>query len=283
MQRISGFGKASGLIVFAANRHVGRYGVSAAATAVTRSLSKQRALHTVSKGVLHIGKRCFSASSLISQSSNNNNNSNSVSERTCWRCQRKTSPSKLFCDNEKCAVIQPVGKNVNYFDVLMPGLPPTFAINVVDLRLNFLKLQQAVHPDSYSQREQIEHKLAETQSSWINHAYSTLKDPLSRAQYLLKLSGNEIAEEDQITDPDLLMEIMETREEIEMAKTEQEMAAIKQRNDEKIADVMYDLKVAFAVRHIDRAKLLTNKLQYLRRVAQAIHAWEPGKRVVISH
>ncbi|KAJ1838496.1 hypothetical protein LPJ57_011114, partial [Coemansia sp. RSA 486] len=56
------------------------------------------------------------------------------------------------------------------------------------------------------------------------------------------------------------MEIMETREEIEMAKTEQEMAAIKQRNDEKIADVMYDLKVAFAVRHIDRAKLLTNKL-----------------------
>ncbi|KAJ1799629.1 molecular chaperone, partial [Coemansia sp. RSA 2599] len=204
-------------------------------------------------------------------------------ERTCWRCQRQTGQAKVFCENEKCAVIQPVGKDVNYFSVLLPGTAPTFAVDTGELRRNFLRLQQTVHPDSYSQREQIEHKLAESQSSWINHAYSTLKDPLLRAQYLLKLGGNEVSEEDKITDPGLLMEIMETREEIEMAATEQQMAGIKQGNDEKIAAVMKDLQAAFDAGSVGRAKQLTNHLQYLRRVAQAVHAWEPGKRVVISH
>ncbi|KAJ1644146.1 molecular chaperone [Coemansia asiatica] len=263
-------------------RPIERISASAATAAVARSLSQKCQANTTARiGIVQVANRCFSNSSLSRQSINNGSSNSDSStrhpERTCWRCQRQTSQSGLFCENEKCSVIQPVSKDVNYFDVLLSGRAPSFEVDIGELRRNFLKLQQTVHPDSYSQREQIEHKLAESQSSWINHAYATLKDPLLRAQYLLELCGNEISEKDKITDPGLLMEIMETREEIDMATTEQQMAAIKQSNDEKTAAVLKDLKAAFDVGNIDRAKQLTNHLQYLRRVAQAIHVWEPGK------
>ncbi|KAI7829978.1 hypothetical protein BX661DRAFT_142412 [Kickxella alabastrina] len=79
------------------------------------------------------------------------------------------------------------------------------------------------------------------------------------------------------------MEIMDTREEIEEATTDAQIAAIKARNDANIAAVTAGLASAFGSDALTRARQLTNRLQYLRRVAQAVHVWEPGKPVVISH
>ncbi|KAJ2910476.1 molecular chaperone [Coemansia aciculifera] len=134
-----------------------------------------------------------------------------------------------------------------------------------------------VHPDSFSQKEEIERKLAETQSSWINHAYATLKDPLLRARYLLKLQGKEVGEKDQITDPGLLMRVMESREEIEMAQTESQMADIRLRNEKEVAAIVASLSQAFVGGDLDQARDLTHHLQYLRRIAQTVHGWEPSK------
>ncbi|KAJ2794124.1 molecular chaperone, partial [Coemansia guatemalensis] len=202
--------------------------------------------------------------------------------KTCWNCQRETSQSGVLCDNDQCAAIQPVGKESTYYDVLAGGRA-TFDVDTAQLRRNFLRLQQAVHPDSFSQRQDIERKLAEAQSSWINHAYSTLKDPLLRAHYLLGLHGRGIDEEDMAADPELLMEVMELREEIEGAKTEPQIASLRQANDGRISNVVEELSRAFGTGALDSARQLTNKLQYLRRVAQAIQRWEPGKPVVIAH
>lgn len=108
-----------------------------------------------------------------------------------------------------------------------------FDVNVPVLRRNFLKLQQQAHPDSYSQAEQKEHQYAQTQSAIINKAYHTLRDPLARAQYMLGLKGQHVDETESLHDPELLMEIMEFREELEEASTEDEVAELKQRNDGK--------------------------------------------------
>ncbi|KAJ2890145.1 molecular chaperone, partial [Coemansia aciculifera] len=116
-----------------------------------------------------------------------------------------------------------------------------------------------------------------TQSSWINHAYATLKDPLLRARYLLKLQGKEVGEKDQITDPGLLMRVMESREEIEMAQTESQMADIRLRNEKEVAAIVASLSQAFAGGDLDQARDLTHHLQYLRRIAQTVHGWEPSK------
>lgn len=74
---------------------------------------------------------------------------------------------------------------------------------------------------------------AQLQSSVINKAYHTLKDPLSRAQYLLKEQGIQVNEGDSLSDPELLMEVMEFREELEEAQSEADIKPLKARNDGK--------------------------------------------------
>lgn len=59
--------------------------------------------------------------------------------------------------------------------------------------------------------------MAERLSNYIGIAWSTLKDPLSRAEYILKLNDIKIAEEDQLDDFELISEIMEIREQLENA------------------------------------------------------------------
>ncbi|KAJ2633015.1 molecular chaperone [Coemansia sp. RSA 1290] len=201
--------------------------------------------------------------------------------RTCWRCRQSTSQTGVLCDNAQCATVQPVG-SATYFDVLL-GKSATFDVDIAQLRRRFLRLQQAVHPDSFSQREDTERQLAEAQSAWINHAYATLKDPLQRAHYLLELSGRAVREEDQVTNPELLMEVMEMREQIEAATNSEQIATLQKHNEAEIAAAIRELSQAFAAGNLDAAQRGANRLQYLRRAGQAIHAWEPGKRVVVPH
>ncbi|KAJ2846663.1 molecular chaperone [Coemansia brasiliensis] len=190
-------------------------------------------------------------------------------------------PIKKGAGRKVLEPVQPVG-SATYFDVLL-GKDATFDVDMTQLRRKFLRLQQAVHPDSFSQREDTERQLAEAQSAWINHAYATLKDPLQRAHYLLELSGRAVREEDQVSNPELLMEVMEMREQIEAATNDEQIASLQKHNEAEIAAVIRELSQAFASGNLDSAQRGANRLQYLRRAAQAIHAWEPGKRVVVPH
>lgn len=51
-------------------------------------------------------------------------------------------------------------------------------------------------------------------SSLVNKAYNILQSPLSRAIHMLKLRNVVIDEEQKISDPKFLMEIMELNEEV---------------------------------------------------------------------
>lgn len=55
-----------------------------------------------------------------------------------------------------------------------------------DIRQRYLELQQALHPDRFVRKDQEEEKIrAEAASSLVNKAYHTLKNPLSRAVYMV--------------------------------------------------------------------------------------------------
>jgi molecular chaperone HscB len=75
---------------------------------------------------------------------------------------------------------------------------------------------------------------AQQQSSLANKAYSTLKEPLSRANYMLELLGAPIHETESLNEPELLMEVMEARELLEEAQTEDEVQDLKNVNDGKL-------------------------------------------------
>ncbi|CAO3643355.1 unnamed protein product [Cunninghamella echinulata] len=182
--------------------------------------------------------------------------------KVCWKCNHIASRAAVSCENTECGVIQPTVPELNFYELLSAG---------------------TAHPDSYSNATEREHKYAEIQSSLLNKAYHTLKDPLARAQYLLAQKGVEIDESESLHNPTLLMEVMEVREELEEATTDNDVEAIKNENDEKIKETVANLSRAFADNDLDLAKDYSIQLQYWENIRRAIIDWTPGHRVEIKH
>ena len=105
----------------------------------------------------------------------------------------------------------------NYFQLF--DLEPAFQIDLTRLDHHFRDLQSQVHPDKFSQAADAERRLSMQGSTQVNEAYQTLKQPISRARYLLKLAGVDTQEETNTAMPTaFLMEQMEWRETISEAK-----------------------------------------------------------------
>lgn len=62
--------------------------------------------------------------------------------------------------------------------------------------------------------------LAHSLSSRLNEAYQCLLNPLSRAEYILERNGVHISESDHVEDMEFMADIMEQREAIEEAGSE---------------------------------------------------------------
>ncbi|KAI8890288.1 Co-chaperone Hsc20 [Backusella circina FSU 941] len=170
--------------------------------------------------------------------------------------------------------------DLNFFDLLQAGTgehkdQPNFNIDLKAMRRRFLILQQKAHPDSYSQAPKREHDYAQLQSSVINKAYHTLKNPLDRAHYILGQEGIKISEDESLSDPELLMEVMEFREELDEVTTEKELLPLKERNDEKYQETVDKLTAAFDQHDYSQAKQLAIELQYWNSIKSAIHEWHP--------
>ena len=99
----------------------------------------------------------------------------------------------------------------NYFELF--ALPVSFSLDMQLLRERYRELQRTVHPDRFATASGQEQRLAIQGSTHINEAFETLKDPLLRAQYLLRLHGVDFAPGSETTkDTVFLMEQLELRE-----------------------------------------------------------------------
>jgi molecular chaperone HscB len=103
--------------------------------------------------------------------------------------------------------------SANYFDLF--EIPVSFNINTDTLAQRYRELQRTVHPDKYASAPERERRLAMQNATQINEAFQTLKNPLTRARYLLQLQGVDTNEEsDTAMDSEFLMAQMELREEL---------------------------------------------------------------------
>jgi molecular chaperone HscB len=137
----------------------------------------------------------------------------------------------------------------------------------------------------YRDLQQEQRRIAENISSTITHAYSTLQNPLSRAAYLLNHLDPPvpITESSKLSDPELLMTVLEVREAIEGASTPEEVDVIKQENQERITQVQSELSKAFGEGRAEDARDRTIELRYWEGLRKACDDWEPGKRVELVH
>ena len=118
-------------------------------------------------------------------------------------------------------------QTMNYFELF--GLSPQFELDSQALAETYRGLQMQFHPDKFAAHPERERLQAVQGSARINDAYTTLKLPLSRAEYLLSLQGVELnAEQQTLKDPLFLMQQMEWREQLEeLGEASDVMAAIK--------------------------------------------------------
>ena len=99
----------------------------------------------------------------------------------------------------------------NFFEIF--DLAPGFAIDLDRLTGRYRELQRLVHPDKYAHGSDQERRLAVQMAANINDAFRTLKDPVERALYLLRLQNVPVDDESaRHVDPEFLMEQMELRE-----------------------------------------------------------------------
>ena len=145
------------------------------------------------------------------------------SSQACWSCGDMRAAQ--FCSS--CGKVQPPVP-VDYFSFF--GLPKKLDIDAKALEKDFYLLSRKLHPDVYANAGEKEKNWSEEQSSRLNDAYRTLKDPIKRTEYLLKLEGVELEEQSkaateaaratglqkkQVVPPALLEEVFELNMQLE--------------------------------------------------------------------
>ena len=111
-------------------------------------------------------------------------------------------------------------------------------LDTARLEKDFYELSRKLHPDVYAQAHNREQQWSLEQTSRLNDAYRTLKDPIKRTEYLLHLEGVQLEEQSkaateaarasgemkkQVIPPALLEEIFELNMQLEEARMNRKM------------------------------------------------------------
>jgi len=122
-------------------------------------------------------------------------------------------------------------KHQNFFELM--GVPVGYSIDLGLLDSNYRKLQSEVHPDRFVSASSTEQLQSIQLATLVNDAYRILKNPTTRARYLLQLQGIETLEESNTSMPaDFLMLQMEWREAAEDAEAARDIPALETLMDE---------------------------------------------------
>ncbi|GMV51946.1 Fe-S protein assembly co-chaperone HscB [Nitrospirales bacterium NOB] len=128
----------------------------------------------------------------------------------CWHCQSEVT-GEYFCD--RCVKVQPLSKELDYFTCL--GLPRFLTIDASSLENKFYEMSRSFHPDFYQTKTDTERTISLGNSALLNTAYRTLKDPIQRAEYLVRLEAGAAKEIRNSPPADLFEEILSLQDDLE--------------------------------------------------------------------
>lgn len=154
------------------------------------------------------------------------------------------------------------------------GVPALFALDEQELARRHRDLSRALHPDRYAGRPSSERREALSRAISVNEAFRRLRDPISRAEALLQQLGREVSETNQPKPaPALLMQVMEKREALSLARRSGDRARIEgiaaaaadqaELATERIADAFAEEPVP-----VELVLELLGELRYLRRLKE---------------
>lgn len=142
----------------------------------------------------------------------------------------------------------------NPFEIL--NLEQSYSLDLNILEKHYFAEQKKCHPDQFSQRNDREKAEASSDSTRVNQAYLILKNPLSRAEYLLKTVGVEPLQ----NDPSFLGQVMEWNERLENGED------LKTELLEKEKILLDELERAFSLKDYETARLALYQLTYVQKL-----------------
>ena len=162
----------------------------------------------------------------------------------------------------------------NFFELF--ELPVSFDVDLSEIQQHYMALQKQVHPDKFASGTDQEKRLSMQQTSWINEAQATLKDPVLRATYLLKLKGTDINLENETTmDAGFLMQQLELRERLENIKNEDDpldvLDGLSKELKSSIDHMMKSFSQSYQADQIDDAREWIRKLQFMQKAIKEIN------------
>jgi molecular chaperone HscB len=169
-----------------------------------------------------------------------------------------------------------MSRDQNHFELF--GLPPAFDLDLTALDNRYRELQREVHPDRFASAPRAQQRASMELATRVNDAYRTLKSPVERAGYLLKLHGVDPQFETNTAMPaEFLTQQMELREALE--------EAVEAENGEKLADLrdrlqggrgalLLEIEAQLGAKAWNDAAGTLRRLMFMERLGEEIAAAE---------
>jgi molecular chaperone HscB len=108
------------------------------------------------------------------------------------------------------------------------GLPASFDVDLSAVEKTHRELSRALHPDRYVGSGVSERRSALAKAVEVNEAWRIVRDPIKRAEALLRLRGVEVGETaEPKADPEFLMEMLEQREALSDARDARDLQRVR--------------------------------------------------------
>ncbi len=166
---------------------------------------------------------------------------------------------------------------MNHFELF--GLSSQFELDDSLLSSQFRELQRLFHPDKFASGSEQERLLAVQKAAQINDAYQILKDPVTRAEYILSLHGIELRNEQQtMREPQFLMRQMELREELDVISGSKDAEDLLGDFEQKVQflykELLQNVVTCLAEKNWSPAAIGVRKLKFIIKLQQEIERLE---------
>jgi molecular chaperone HscB len=161
----------------------------------------------------------------------------------------------------------------NFFELF--EVPVAYEVDLDLVQQRYRELQKVVHPDKFVNASDQEKRISMQQTSWINEAFNTLKQPVDRAIYLMGLKGIDLHLQNETTmDAGFLMEQMEMREALSDVRSKDDPLAeldnFARQIKDKMKSMMEGFSATYADDHLDDAKEWIRKMQFVQKAKKEV-------------
>jgi molecular chaperone HscB len=163
------------------------------------------------------------------------------------------------------------------------GLTRQLHLDLDDLQKRFYQLSRTLHPDRYQRKSPAEQQYSLDATAILNDAYRVLRDPLQRAEYVLKQEGFEIGEQrSKDVPPELLEEVFELNMALEemregdaaarpqLAQARDKFLAMREEIDGQLDSLFSRYDAAPSKETLGEIRAVLNRRRYIRNLVNEV-------------